>query len=203
MSRPAPASTSAQEPSRSFSPFFGLLKGFLLKPKDVASIAPSSRFLIRHILAAGDVAQARTIVELGPGTGVVTRQLLQRMSPDGRLLAVEIHDEFVEILKQEFPDPRFEAIHGSSTDLVDLVGAGQADLVISGIPFSTMDPEICNATLRAVQQVLTPDGHFIAYQFRDHVRRFAEPIFGRHVSMKAELRNVPPMRVYAWRNVAP
>ena len=55
-------------------------KGFLKNPREVGSVIPSSRFLTRRTLECGDIAHARVIVELGPGTGVLTRHALQRMT---------------------------------------------------------------------------------------------------------------------------
>jgi phospholipid N-methyltransferase len=78
------------------------------------------------------------------------------------------------------------------------VGELQADLVVSGIPFSTLERGLGRRTLEAAQRVLAPGGRFVAYQFRSHVRRMAEPLFGP-ADVHPEFRNVPPMRVYVWR----
>lgn len=174
--------------------------GFLRNPKEVGSVIPSSRFLIRRILECGSVADRRVIVELGPGTGVLTRELLHAMPRNGRLVAVEINTDFVGLLAREFDDPRLTVCEGHSTDLVAcLAQAGEesADLVVSGIPFSTMTQGEGRRTLEAAREILAPGGRFVAYQFRSHVRRMAEPLFGPAVE-KSEILNIPPMKVYTW-----
>ncbi len=176
-------------------------KGFLRNPKEVGSVIPSSRFLTRRVLDRGHVSSARVIVELGPGTGVFTREILRRMPADGKLIAVEINPDFVRLLRREHSDPRLHVHLGSSTDLEQALAAvdeTSADLVVSGIPFSTMPVGERLRTLQAARRVLGPGGRFVAYQFRSHVRRFAEPVFGQGETHSG-FWNLPPMRIYVWR----
>ena len=55
------------------------LKGFLRQPKGVGSVIPSSRFLERKMVRMAGVAQAESVIELGPGTGGTTRAILAAM----------------------------------------------------------------------------------------------------------------------------
>ena len=90
---------------------------------------------------------------------------------------------------------------GSSTDLeeaLEQAGESRADLVLSGIPFSTMERGEGFRTLQAAKRILGPAGRFVAYQFRSHVRRLAEPLFGQ-AEMHRGLWNLPPMKIYVWR----
>jgi phosphatidylethanolamine/phosphatidyl-N-methylethanolamine N-methyltransferase len=174
--------------------------GFLRAPKSVGSVVPSSRALRRRIVEAAATGSAKTVIELGPGTGVVTREILAALPRDGRLLAIEIDPGFADLLESEIPDPRLHVFRGSATDLTRAlasIGETAADIVISGIPFSTMSRDDAERTLHAVRNSLSPGGRFVAYQFRDHVRRLASPILGKS-KVDFELRNVPPMRIYTW-----
>jgi phospholipid N-methyltransferase len=175
-------------------------KGFLRNPKEVGSVIPSSRFLTRRILECGQVSSARVVVELGPGTGVLTGAILDRMPADGKLVAIEINSDFVEVLRRIYRDPRLVVHEGCSADLeraLEAAGALEADLVVSGIPFSTLQHGVGRRTLDAASRVLGPDGRFVAYQFRSHVRRFAEPVFGAPVTHSG-FWNIPPMKIYVW-----
>ena len=195
---PIPRRHGAGQPGRPFV----FLRGFLRNPKEVGSLIPSSPFLIRRVLKCGEIETAGVVLELGPGTGVLTREMLRRMRLDARLIAVEINPTFARVLEREIRDPRLVVFEGSSTDLeraLEKAGLDQADLVISGVPFSTMARGVGHRTLQAAKRVLGPGGRFVAYQFQSHVRRMAEPLFGQPETHRG-LWNFPPMRIYVWRS---
>jgi len=119
---------------------FTFFKGFLRRPAVVGSIIPSSRFLERRIVAAAEIAQARTVVELGPGTGGTTQAILNALPPTSRLLTLEIDPGFVSYLRS-FPDPRLCVHLGSAERIGETLaehGLARPDAVVSGIPFSNM-----------------------------------------------------------------
>src|SRR5690606_32259922 len=80
---------------------FAFFLRFLNQPKQVGSIIPSSAFLERRLVRTGAVAQARTVVELGPGTGGTTKALLRALPSSGNLLAIEIDHRLAEIVRSE------------------------------------------------------------------------------------------------------
>ena len=175
-------------------------RGFLKSPKEVGSIIPSSRFLERRIVRCAGIGNARTVVELGPGAGGTTRALLRAMRPDATLLAIEINSRFAKHLERELPDPRLRVYRGSAADIGPALhecGLPAPDVVLSGIPFSTMPRPLGSAILDSAYSALTPGGRFVAYQVRDRVEMLGRPVFGP-ADVQTELRNVPPMRVYRW-----
>jgi len=176
-------------------------RGFLKDPKQVGSIIPSSRFMERRIIEYGDLADARVIVELGPGTGGTTRSLLDAMRPDARLVAIDLDPRFTEIVAA-IDDARLIAHTGSACDLVAILkqhGLESADVVVSGIPFSTMPRELGSRIMRAVHDSLSSGGVFVAYQFRAEVARLAEPVCGPPRRSAPVPLNIPPMRIWQWR----
>jgi phospholipid N-methyltransferase len=175
------------------------LQGFLARPREVGSIIPSSRFLERRLIRFARIREARVVVELGPGTGGTTRALLHAMRPDAVLLAIEINPRFAELLRRT-GDARLRVHCGSAEDLPQALaehGLGRPDVVVSGIPFSTMTRPIGTGILRAVHDALGPGGRFVAYQVRDRVEELGRVVFGR-AAVQFEPLNVPPMRVYRW-----
>lgn len=175
-------------------------QGFLRSPEQVGSIIPSSRFLERRLVAAAGLAEARHVVELGPGTGGTTRAILAALRPDARLLCIELDATFVDLLR-EIDDPRLLVHHGSAADLAPILaqhGLPAPDAVISGIPFSTMPRPLATAIIGTIGDCLAPTGRFVAYQFRGHVGRLGSAILGRPET-QMELLNIPPMRFYCWR----
>ncbi|MEZ5650296.1 MAG: methyltransferase type 12 [Burkholderiaceae bacterium] len=176
------------------------LRGFLRDPAGVGSVIPSSRFMERRIVRMVDAANARVIVELGPGTGGTTRALLDAMPADARLLCLEIDPYFVEMVGK-IDDPRLIVHRGSAEHVVDVLkeyGLDAPDAVVSGIPFSTMPPQLARLIVQRVRDALPGGGRFVAYQFRDHVAQFARSVFGAAERAEREFLNIPPMIVYRW-----
>ena len=175
-------------------------RGFLERPKEVGSIIPSSRWMERRITRTAEIATANVIIELGPGTGGTTKALLQAMNPDARLLAIEINPGFCDLLRDTIDDPRLIVHHGSAADIPEALVKHELDapdVVLSGIPFSTMPRALGISILESVKKSLAPGGRFVAYQFRDVVHTLGKRVFGP-ASVQLELLNVPPMRVYRW-----
>lgn len=187
-------------PKRSTRSSIDFFRGFLRSPEQVGSIIPSSRFLERRIINTTGVASAKTVVELGPGTGGTTRAILAAMPKDARLLTIELDPQFSSIL-EAIGDPRLIPHTGSAADLADILaehGLGAPDVVISGIPFSTMPREIGLAIIAAVRDNLAAGGRFVAYQFRGAVGRLGKEVMGEP-DVEMEVLNIPPMRFYTWQ----
>ena len=176
------------------------LRQFLRHPMRVASVAPSSRFLLRRIVAAGAIERAGLVVELGPGTGGTTRALLQALPKHGKLLAIEV-DPCLHGAVSSIADPRLIAHRGSACDLLEILarhGLADADAVVSGIPFSTIGRSRGERIAAAIADSLAPDGRFVAYQASARVADLCRPHLG-HPRVTTELRNIPPMRVFCWQ----
>lgn len=164
----------------------------------LGSIVPSSRYLIRQLLAPVDWTRARVLVEYGPGVGVITAEVLTRMGPDARLIAIETNPEFVELLKKQLHDPRLRVVQGSAESVDTILqqqGADKADYIISGIPFSILPGRSRETILRKTGQSLAPGGAFLVYQFSPRVLPHLRRIFS-HVRRTFEPRNVPPAHLF-------
>lgn len=208
--RDDPTQTAPRVPGQTASPSASVagerlrfLRGFLRRPLTVASVVPSSRYLIRRVVDAAIAPGTRIVVELGPGTGVVTRELLRALPADTRLLALELDADFVHHLSRVV-DPRLIVQQGDASQLAELArlhGLRGIDAIVSGIPFSTLGPELGGRIVQAAWHALAPGGRFVAYQFRPQVAALATPVFGAPDTV-FEPRNVPPMTVYRWRRAA-
>lgn len=175
------------------------IQEFLKHPLQIGSIIPSSRFLERRIIEATSIASASVIVELGPGVGGVTRAILKAMPEDSRLLSIEINSHFYRMLNS-IDDDRFITHLGNAIDLEEIVSDYDLDapnVIISGIPFSTMSRDSGSKILESISRLLVPGGRFVAYQVNNRVADLSRPILGAG-QMTTELLNIPPMRVYQW-----
>jgi phosphatidylethanolamine/phosphatidyl-N-methylethanolamine N-methyltransferase len=175
------------------------LQQFLKNPRQVGSVIPSSRYLERRVVALADVPAAHTIVELGTGTGGITRAILGSMPADARLLGIEINPRFQELLNG-CDDSRLIPHAGSAEHLREILarhGLPAPDVIISGIPFSTMDRDLGTRILASVAEALAPGGRFVAYQVSGQVARLALPVLGP-ARRQVEFLNIPPVRLYRW-----
>ena len=175
-------------------------RAFVKAPRVVASVIPSSSLLERRAIRNMALDSARVVVEFGAGTGGITRAILAAMRPDARLITIEWTEAFIEPLG-EIDDSRLEVVHGCASTIGELLEQRDlpgADAVVSGIPFSTMPPELCREIAANLHAALAPGGRFVAYQFSDRVAHYMAPHMGRPI-VEHELINIPPMRVFSWR----
>jgi phospholipid N-methyltransferase len=177
-------------------------RNFLKHPKMLGSLIPSSRFLVNHVLAEVDWDRARVFLEYGPGVGTFTREILRRMRPDAVLIALETNSDFVRFLRGKLRDDRLHVIHGSAADAdaaLARLQLSRADYVLSGIPYTTMPPEIRSLILQKTHSVLAPNGAFLVYQFTRTVLPYLRQVFGS-VDQDFEPLNVMPARLFYCRH---
>ncbi|MCG6940374.1 MAG: methyltransferase type 12 [Thiohalocapsa sp.] len=175
----------------------------LQHPLQIGAIIPSSSFLERRVVAAADIASAKVVVELGPGTGGMTRAMLRALQPEARLLSIEINPIFHAHLAH-IEDERLIAHLGSAADIREIAaahGLGLPDAIVSGIPFSTMPQDMGAHILADASDCLAAAGRFVAYQFNPRVAALAQPFLGEP-EIGTELMNFPPMRVFRWAKAA-
>ena len=142
------------------------LKQYLRNPFGTGGVAPSGRQLARLMVAKLAPQPLEVIVELGPGTGVFTRELLAQGVEPANLILVEFNKEFVKFLKREFPNLRI--VEGSAQDLPKLLktlGHVSVQKIISGIPLRSMKPADCRQIARSVAAVLEPGGLFVQFSY--------------------------------------
>lgn len=173
-------------------------RGFLANPRRVGSVIPSSPRLVARLLDGLDWGNITTLVEYGPGTGVVTRAALQRLRPDARLIAFELNPDFAHFLARDIADPRLTVVPASA-EIVAAHVPGGACAVVSSLPFSIMPKAVVAGILQETARVLAPGAPLVGYQYstarvnglRDHFRE---------VGLVFEPRNWPPAFVFTARS---
>lgn len=183
---------------RSPSPRWQFLRGFFKNPVMVGSVIPSSRVLIEKMLRPADWENTKLFVEYGPGVGTFTRPILERLGDDAKLVTIDTNPDFTRYLRESIDDPRLVAVTGSAADVEKILadrGLGQADYVLSGLPFSTLPPGVGDAIAKATASVIRPGGAFLVYQFSPKVREFIAPHFDR-IERGFEWINVPPATLF-------
>jgi len=175
---------------------FSYFKAFI-DDKGVASVTPSSRFMVDRVLKAMDVRGVKTIIEYGAAGGVMTRRILDEMPQDARLIAVELNDHLYEDLTK-IKDSRLIPVHGDVRDVEKIAGrhgAASVDVIVSGIPFAFLSSRGRHELLKSTHDLLKPGGRFVAYQVTTHLIGLLEEYF-RKVKTQFEIRNIPPHFVF-------
>lgn len=163
----------------------------------VGSVAPSSRFLVKKMIAPIDFGKAEVIVEFGPGTGVITTELLKKMKPGALLFIFEINKEFASSLAM-IKDHRMKLIEDSAEKIVEYLeknGIKYVDYVVSSLPLAIIPREIEYKILHAAAKALKKGGSFIQFQYSLASRSKLKEIFH---SIKTNFTpiNIPPAFVF-------
>jgi phosphatidylethanolamine/phosphatidyl-N-methylethanolamine N-methyltransferase len=140
------------------------LKQYLRKPLGTGAITPSSKKLAQLMVANLDMEPEDVVVELGPGTGVFTREILANGVAPRKLVLIEFNADFARYLRQEFPKVR--VVEGDAGDLPKLlrdIGEGQVSRIVSGIPLRSLKPVERKRITEAIGKTLLPGG--VAVQF--------------------------------------
>jgi phospholipid N-methyltransferase len=179
------------------------LRKFLREGRGIAALAPSSRWIARAAVRGIDFDRAGCVVELGAGTGPITRALLRGAAGTAcRVLVIERDPDFCQRLRRRFPDA--EVVNDDALVLDRILaerGLSSADHVISGLPFPSFAPADRARLLELLGQSLAPEGTFrqlthMPWVYRSMYRRhFAEVRF-RLVPL-----NLPPGGVYICRGL--
>lgn len=164
----------------------------LASPRRFGAILPSGSALGQ---AMARMVRGRAIVELGPGSGSITRHLLNGLGSEGRILALELDERIAAHLQQHLFDPRLSIQVGDASRLdgwLSDLGWGGADSIVSGIPFQALSVLARDEILSSARRSLAPTGRFIAFQYGLRLL----PTFRRHFR---RVRVIGPI----WRNLPP
>lgn len=175
---------------------------WLRSPRSMGSVIPSSRVLGRAVSRAVVWRPGQTVVELGAGTGAISRALIESGLPPEALMMVELDRPLYEYLRERFPGVR--VVNGDATRLADLRrqhGIGDVGTVISGLPMVNMPLEFQRAIVEQSFAALAPGGRLLQYSYSP-----IPPIRAKKLGVKAELiryviRNVPPATVWRFTRV--
>jgi phospholipid N-methyltransferase len=173
-------------------------RNFFKYPSMLGSVVPSSRFLVKDMMAKVNWERARVLVELGPGVGTITREILKRMQPDAVLVVIELNEEFVEYLGGTIRDPRVRIIHGSAAHVRAILaeqGLAPADYVISGLPYRNMTETQRREILDESRLALRAEGSMLLFQYTRTLLPYLESSFSS-VKQNFQPLNILPALIF-------
>jgi phosphatidylethanolamine/phosphatidyl-N-methylethanolamine N-methyltransferase len=179
------------------------LRRWLANPLKVGAIMPSAPALARRMARETLVRDGEVVVELGPGTGAVTRALLTSGVPEDRLVLVE-RDSFMHAyLARRFPNAIL--IHGDARRLERILPEschGKVSTVVSSLPLVSLPNRVRDDIVKSAFAMLAPGGRFVQYTYGmfSPLPRKELGIAGRKVAFAGI--NLPPASIWRYTRLA-
>jgi phospholipid N-methyltransferase len=148
------------------------------------ALLPSGGFLARAVAKplAGPRSAAR-ILEVGPGTGAVTRAIVRAMQPGDRLDAVEINPHFARLIEERIQrDPLFAVhrpnLHVINAPVQEVPGDSVYDFILSGLPLNNFTTAEIRSIFATFTRLLKPGGTLAYFEYA-LIRQLKAPFVGR------------------------
>ncbi len=181
---------------RSAAAYGDFLRGLVSNPRAVSAPTPSSPTLARAIAAEVDLSRDGLVIELGPGTGVVTEALLDHGVSPTRLVAIELEAGFANLMRHRFP--QITVHHGDAVLFESQITFdAQVAAIVSGLPLLQFPMATRRSLLRRALACQGAGGVFIqlSYSWRPPVL----PETGMTLTHKTVWRNFPPAHIWTYR----
>jgi phospholipid N-methyltransferase len=174
------------------STFSFLLEG-LRNLGTTGTITRSGTALCKAAIDRIDFTTARTIVELGAGDGVITKHILDRLHPDGKVISFEVSEDLCDDMRA-IGDPRLVVAQDSAEHIrgwLDKIGADKADHIVSAVPFAALPPAVGQRIVNAARDNLREGGCYNQVHYSLKTKGWYEQAFGKVEARRVYL-NLPP-----------
>lgn len=183
------------------------LQAFLKNPAKVGSITPSSPELAQRMIAGIEPGPDNVVLELGVGTGAITKHLQAKVPDDRSYLGIELDGRLVRSLRKNFPEMRIE--RGNATDAVAIhagSGLGKVGNIICCLPFVSLPNEVGEKILLEVDKFMQQGCTFRTFQYAHgyyfpsaiKLREFMRDRYGKSKRSSLIVKNVPPAYTLTW-----
>ena len=171
------------------------LKALAINPKGTGAVLPSSKRLAYEMASHVKLSNESFVVELGAGTGVITKAMLMSGVNPKQIIAIEYASRLANQLQENFPD--IEVIKGNAADLIKLLDekSQHVDTIISGLPLRSLPEETVQSVLSEISSILSSGGRYIqfTYDIRSDSSYYPENFHLKR--SKIIWWNIPPAKV--------
>lgn len=183
------------------------LQAFLKNPLKVGAIAPSSPDLASKMLDGIDPDENNIVIELGVGTGAITKFLANRIPSRQSYLGIEIDPKLVSTLNRNYPNLNF--ICGNAAETFDIhrkSALGKVGYIICCLPFVSLPNEVGEQILQEVDKFMQIGCTFRTFQYAHgyympsaiKLREFMRNRYGKSKRSKLVVNNLPPAYTLTW-----
>lgn len=183
-----------------FSDELRFLNGLRDQPKTVGAVWPTGQIMARRMASVTDPAASLPVLELGPGTGVITKAILENGVKPEKLYAVEYAHAFASELRLRFP--HVHVVEGDAFNLDETLGEAAGltfDCAVSALPLLNFPPALREHLIHDVLNRLTPGRPMIQFSYGPFAP--VPPKKGMWTVERYDfvLRNIPPARLWLYR----
>ncbi|MEQ1605994.1 MAG: hypothetical protein ABL999_14105 [Pyrinomonadaceae bacterium] len=186
------------------------LQAFLKNPAKVGAIAPSSPELAAEMLQGIHPDDHNIVLELGVGTGAITKFLRDVVPSKASYLGLELDSNLVKTLNENYPD--MNIICGNATDAYSIhkdSGLGKVRYLVCCLPFVSLPKEISQAVLVELQKFMDEGCELRIFQYAHgyylppaiKLREFMKNRYGKSRRSPLVLKNVPPAFTLTWSTI--
>ncbi|HKB95851.1 MAG TPA: methyltransferase domain-containing protein [Rhizomicrobium sp.] len=176
------------------------LRALIARPKNIGALMPSSPALAEAIARQVDPS-AGPVLEIGPGTGVVSEAILARGVPPERLTLLEYDEDMAQHLAARFP--RAHVIHGDAFDLDRSLGprySAPFTAIVSGVPLLNHSMARRQAFMEGLTRRMMPGAPLVQFSYGTNAPVVPPPGY-TVVRTATILANFPPARVWVYRKI--
>lgn len=174
------------------------LKEYIKNPFNVGAIMPSTRHLAKEMVRNIDFKNAKCIVEYGPGTGVFSKEIINKCPGSTKIILFETNEEFYKDLSNQYKDYKNVIIINDGAEKISEYlnrhKIKNVDYVISGLPFASLPEDKSKIILSSTKKVLSDKGEFRTFQYTLLKKGLFEKNFSDITHTKI-YKNIPPAYV--------
>ena len=184
------------------------LKAFFKSPLHVGAISPSSPELAREMVRDIFPDENNAVLEIGVGTGAITKFLLPKLPNTRSYIGIEIDEGFVKILRKRFTNLLIVQGNASkASKIVQRARIKKVGYIISSLPFASLPKEGCEEILIEIDKFMQRGCVFRTFQYAHcyyfpsavEFRKYMNSRYGRAKRSSLIVKNIPPAYILTWK----